>query len=228
MKPGLSSPARLSVLPAATICPTHVSINRSILSYYRLSVNSSVAYTLLIAIHLSYEPLHTVKAASPDKFPDKRIVRNILTRQPAGNNPGISAAASPPHTPALSRAIPKQQRLRIQLQHRQLIDQRRIEHHIRILLIREDVASPRLGAPNRHMAIVSCAEVPRGPCIPHDPAQQPSVGRRNPVVLINVQLGQRTDINLKFALPVAVRLSAASFRPVDPLDDQNIILSQRL
>ena len=39
-----------------------------------------------------------------------------------------------------------------------------------------------------------------GSCIPDDSADQPSVCGRNPVVFINVQLGEGTDLDFELAL----------------------------
>ena len=72
--------------------------------------------------------LQTSKHPPPINSLDQRIIRNRHHLEPAGNNRGISKAASPLRTPAHPGSIREQQRLRILLQHRQFIDQRRIEH----------------------------------------------------------------------------------------------------
>ena len=73
--------------------------------------------------------------------------------------------------------------------------------------------------------MVSFAEVPLVPCVPHDPADQSSVRGRDPVVLVDGQLCQRADIDLEFIFQ-RKGVAQTVVQAVDPLDHQDVVFSQ--
>ena len=111
VKPGLSSSGAFR--PASRDHLSYLSLfNCKILSYYRLSVNpfTSSGYSQSIPAALLTEPsfatckmiifLLQIKAAAPINSRIKELF-GMSSPEPAENNQGISAGASPPHTPAL-------------------------------------------------------------------------------------------------------------------------------
>lgn len=66
--------------------------------------------------------------------------------------------------------------------------------------------------------MVSFAEVPRVRASRTDPSDQSSVSRRQTVMFINIQLRQRTDINLKLALD-RQGIGQLIVQAMDSLDD---------
>lgn len=114
----------------------------------------------------------------------------------------------------------KEKGLYILLKHCKLINQGRIKHNIRLLLERKDVAflSPADRIPHGNCP---CRCRTSRPCITDNPPDQSPICRRNPVVLIYIELGEGTDINLK--LPV-IRKGFGKLRieTMDTFDHENI------
>ena len=139
-----------------------------------------------------------VQAASPNKLPENRSLRDHVTV----DGEEIVQEFEKPFCLIIlfpvSRDI-KEQRFRIKLQYRKLIHKRGVKHHIGALLVREDILI--LTAAHRRPAL---DRLLRGGSsrsrVPHHPADQSSVSRRDPVVLIHIQLGQGADVDLKFTL----------------------------
>ena len=118
----------------------------------------------------------------------------------------------------------KQHRLRIAAQDGKFIDQGGVEHDIRTLLERENIILFPPPHARPHGDRIPCRIAAR-PLVTDDPAQKPSVCRRDPVVLIYVQLRQGGDINLEFALR-RKRISEGVIDSVNSFYDQNLLRLQ--
>jgi len=118
----------------------------------------------------------------------------------------------------------EQQRLCELLQYRQFIDQYGIEHRIRILLKRENILllAPADRSPHVNRLSGSCAS---GSGIPYHTTQQSAVRSGNPVMFINIDIGQGADIYLVFAF-LGKCIGGLLIQSVDSFNDQDIILSQ--
>ena len=82
-----------------------------------------------------------------------------------------------------------QQVIGVELQNRELIVQRGIEHAVRVLLVCEDVflfAAADAGPDGQRLLRLEAAEL----LVPHDTPQQADVGGADPVVVVQVQAGQ--------------------------------------
>ena len=93
----------------------------------------------------------------------------------------------------------KEQRLRILLQHRQLIQESGVKHHVRAFLEWENISL--LASPDRvpHADRILGGGT-SGSGVPDHAAQKSSVCSRDLVVLVNIQLGQSADIDSKLTL----------------------------
>ena len=202
-KPGLSSPG-----PFRSCQPrSHILLcqKRNIRQLNNLTTNSLSCPSPISQILQSHtkQPFHTSKAAAPDKLPQNRILRNILTRHSAENNPETSAAALPPGTPALppqsgTAAVPH---TASEPQSSYISAELNITSAL--LLVSEKYSDPRRGAPTATSQSSSFADVPRVRL-----SRTIRRSRRPSVVGIRLcsstfRLRQRADINFEFALRMA-------------------------
>ena len=114
----------------------------------------------------------------------------------------------------------EEQRLHIGLEQGGLIDERRVEDHIRAVLEGEDVPllPPPDGGPHLNG---SPGAVAPGPGVPGDPPQEPGVGGGDAVVVVHIQGGQAADIDSELALP-GQGIGEGVVEAVDALDHQNV------
>ena len=125
-----------------------------------------------------------MKTAAADKLPQKRIKRNTFT----GHRHKIIQELQKPLRLLILRFTlvnPKKQRFRINLQAGKLIHKSGIKHYIRFLLIWENIILFSASYRMPHCDRILCG-VPSGTCISYDPADQPSIGGRDPVMLVDV------------------------------------------
>ena len=134
--------------------------------------------------------------SSPYKLPEKRIPRDIVT----WHGDKIVEKFQKAFCLDIFRLIladPEQKRLCIKLQAGQFIDKCGVKHHICLFLIREDVcflsSSYRRPSGDR----VLCTRSARSR-ITHNPSDQSAIRGRDTVVFVDIQLCQRTDIDLEF------------------------------
>lgn len=112
-----------------------------------------------------------------------------------------------------------QQRLDKTLQHGDLIKQRGVEHHVGLLLVRENmqVFAPAHALPTaqRRGRIVAACTV-----IAHDTADQPVVGRCDTVHVVHGDGSKGRHVDLKLQLVIDMRRQAG-IQAVDTFDNQH-------
>ena len=166
-----------------------------------------------------------IEAATSDELPQQGIGRHIL----ASDSHKIIQELQKPLGFQIFRAVPvnpKKQRFYVRLQYRQFIDQRGIEHNVRLFLIGEDVALLPSSDRRPHADRPLSGRSP-GAGIPDDSSYQAAIRGGNPVVLVYVQLCQGADVYLELVL-IRQTLRQFGIQAMDAFYHQHVIFSQFL
>ena len=112
----------------------------------------------------------------------------------------------------------------MRLDHRKLIDERRIDGRVSIALIREDVSLFALSHIRPAADRFPCAVAP-GPVIAYDPSEQPHIAGGHTVMLVDVERRKRGYIDLEFLIR-GDRFGEELIHAVNAFDDEDILRSE--